>query len=249
MFFPKESEANRVSEVSPRRKKELQLFEKHAGMRFRRQHLLNLAFSHRSFANENGVSLANNEKLEFLGDSVLGLVVVEHLYRLLPAENEGRLAKIKSFVVSESSLADIAGILKIDKYLLIGKGEEHSGGRGKKALLADAVEAIIGAYFLDSGFKKTRAFILKYFVPEIKKVLENKHRKDYKTLLQEYLQKNHKMYPKYSLIKKSGPDHAQIFWMQVEVRGEQFGPGRGTNKKDAEQKAAEKAYRQLMEES
>ncbi len=245
MAFQREGEALRAPHVSPDRKKELQLFEKHAGLRFRRHDLLNLAFSHRSFANEREDPVANNEKLEFLGDSVLGLVIAEYLYDLLPDEEEGRLAKIKSFVVSEESLADIARSLKVDAYLLIGKGEEYSGGRSKKALVADAMEAIIGAYFLDSGFLKVRKFILKYFVPEINKVLENKHRKDYKTLLQEFLQKRHRIYPKYHLVKKTGPDHAKEFWMEVQVLDRRYGPGRGRNKKEAERKAARLAYEDL----
>jgi ribonuclease-3 len=245
LAFSRDGEALRAPQVSSDRKKELQLFEKHAGLRFRRYDLLNLAFSHRSFANESGASVANNEKLEFLGDSVLGLVVAEYLYELLPEEEEGRLAKIKSFVVSENSLADIARALRVDTFILIGKGEEYSGGRSKKALLADAMEAVIGAYFLDSGFDKVRKFILRYFVPEINKVLENRHRKDYKTLLQEYLQKQHKMYPKYQLVKKTGPDHAKEFWMEVQVLDRKFGPGRGRNKKEAEQKAARLAYEYL----
>lgn len=243
MIFPKDGEAQRAPLISPERKKELQLFERHAGTRFRRQDLLNLAFSHRSYANESRSDVANNEKLEFLGDSVLGLVVAEYLYQLLPEEEEGRLAKIKSFVVSEDSLADIARYLKIDNFILIGKGEEYSGGRSKKAILADALEAVIGALFLDSGFKSAKKFILRYFVPEINKVLENRHRKDYKTLLQEYLQKHHKVYPRYQLVKKTGPDHAKVFWMEVQVLEDSFGPGKGRNKKEAEQKAAELAYR------
>jgi ribonuclease-3 len=245
--FPKDQETIRAPEVSPERKKDLQLFEKNAGIRFRRQDLLNLAFSHRSFANESGCDIANNEKLEFLGDSVLGLVVAEYLYRLLPGEAEGRLAKIKSFVVSEDSLADIARRLSVDSCILIGKGEEHSGGREKKALLADAMEAVIGALYLDSGFKTVSKFILRYFVPEIEKVLEDRHRKDYKTLLQEYLQKTHKVYPRYILAKKTGPDHAKVFWMEVQVLDRRFGPGKGRNKKEPEQRAAEAAYRYLQD--
>jgi len=229
------------------RKKELQLFERNAGIRFRKLDFLNLAFSHRSFSNESKESIENNEKLEFLGDSVLGLVVSEYLYKNLPGKNEGDLARIKSFVVSEDSLAGIAKILKIDNFILIGKGEEYSGGRSKKAILADCTEAVIGAYFLDSGFKSSQVFILKYLVPEITKVLENRHKKDYKTLLQEYVQKKYKNYPKYSLIKKVGPDHDRTFWIEVKVDGTLYGPGIGKNKKEAEQKAASLAYLHLID--
>jgi ribonuclease III len=233
--------------INQERKKELQLFEKNAGIRFRKLDFLNLAFSHRSYANESKISIENNEKLEFLGDSVLGLVVSEYLYKSLPGKNEGDLARIKSFVVSEESLAVIAKILKIDNFILIGKGEEYSGGRNKKAILADCTEAVIGAYFLDSGFKSSQNFVLKYMIPEINKVLENRHKKDYKTLLQEYVQKQFKNYPKYNLMKKVGPDHDRTFWIEVKVNNELFGPGIGKNKKEAEQKAASLAYRHFIE--
>jgi ribonuclease-3 len=228
--------------VSADRKKELQLFEKHAGLRFRRIDLLNLAFSHRSFANENPGATDNNEKLEFLGDSVLGLVVSEYLYTSLPDKVEGDLARIKSFVVSETSLAEIAKGLRVDNYILVGKGEEYSGGRKKKAILADCMEAIFGAYFLDSGIKATKEFILRYLIPEINKVLENRHKKDYKTLLQELVQKKYKSYPKYMLVAKSGPDHDRTFMIEVKVQGKTYGPGKGKNKKEAEQRAAGIAF-------
>lgn len=207
---------------------------------------MNLAFSHRSFANETSDEIGNNEKLEFLGDSVLGLVVAEYLFLTFPEKVEGDLAKIKSFVVSEDSLASIARQLRVDNFILIGKGEEYSGGRGKKAILADALEAVIGAYFLDSGFAKSRKFILRYLVPEIDKVVANRHRKDYKTLLQELVQKRFKSYPKYSLVKRTGPDHDKTFWIQVAVDSETFGPGKGKNKKEAEQSAARIAYDKLV---
>ncbi len=235
--------------ITGERRKELQLFEKHAGMRFKRLDLLNLAFSHRSFANETSEQIGNNEKLEFLGDSVLGLVVSDYLFMSLKDKPEGDLARIKSFVVSEDSLAEIAKTIKVDNYILIGKGEEYSGGRSKKALLADAMEAIIGAYYLDSGLKVVKKFILKYLVPEITKVLEDRHKKDYKTLLQEYVQKFFKTYPKYTLVQKSGPDHDKTFWMQVTINGQVFGPGEGKNKKEAEQNAAAIAYNSLISQN
>ncbi len=215
-------------------------------MRFKRPGLLNLAFCHRSYANESGGEVGNNERLEFLGDSVLGLVVAEYLFTELPDRPEGDLAKIKSFVVSEESLADIARRLKIDNFILIGKGEEYSGGRKKKAILADAMEAIIGAYFLDSGFKAAGKFILRCIVPEINKVLEDRHRKDYKTLLQEMVQKRYKTYPRYELVKRTGPDHNKTFWMDVRINERSYGPGSGKNKKEAEQAAARMAYQSII---
>lgn len=235
----------RPPKVDSERRKELQLFEKQAGIRFRKLELLNHAFCHRSFANESDGTVANNEKLEFLGDSVLGLVIAEYLYLTLPDSVEGDLAKIKSFVVSEDSLAAISRNLRVDNFILIGKGEEFSGGRSKKAILADAMEAIIGAYFLDSGIGSAKKFILRYLVPEIDKVLQNKHKKDYKTLLQEFVQKKYKTYPKYVLVKRTGPDHRKTFWIDVRVKDRNYGPGQGRNKKEAEQEAARVAFQAL----
>lgn len=231
------------------RKKELQRFEKEAGIRFRRHDLLNLAFCHRSYTNEHQEQKDNNEKLEFLGDSILGLVVSDYLFNTLPEKVEGDLARIKSFVVSEESLAELALPLHVDKYLLIGKGEENSGGRLKKAILADAMEAIFGAYYLDAGFKEAARFISTLLIPQVNKVLENRHKRDFKTLLQEFCQKNFKTYPKYIVVKNSGPDHNKTFWIEVLVNDVNYGPGLGKNKKEAEQKAAQEAYLRLNPEN
>jgi ribonuclease-3 len=228
--------------LKPERKRELQLFERHTQIRFRELEFLNQAFTHRSFANELGESGENNERLEFLGDSVLGLVVSEYLYETLPDQPEGELARIKSFVVSEASLSEIARGLRVDNYILIGKGEEYSGGRSKKAILADCLEAIIGAYYLDSGFLAAGRFVHQMLIPEINKVLENRHAKDYKTLLQEHVQKRMKTYPKYRVVQKTGPDHDRTFWIEVHVGERTFGAGKGKNKKEAEQEAARIAY-------
>jgi ribonuclease-3 len=228
--------------LTPERKRELQLFERHTGIRFRELEFLNQAFTHRSFANELGETGENNERLEFLGDSVLGLVVSGYLYETLPAQPEGELARIKSFVVSEASLSEIARSLRVDNFILIGKGEEYSGGRSKKAILADCLEAIIGAYYLDSGFPAASLFVHRMLIPEINKVLENRHAKDYKTLLQEYVQKRMKTYPKYRVVQKTGPDHDRTFWIEVHIGERSFGAGRGKNKKEAEQEAARIAY-------
>lgn len=234
--------------LQPERKKELQLFERHAQVRFRELEFLDQAFTHRSYANEISDDYSsNNERLEFLGDSVLGMVVSEHLYTRLPDQPEGELARIKSFVVSEASLSEISKRLRVDNFILIGKGEEYSGGRSKKAILADALEAIIGAYYLDSGFMPVRAFVLKILIPEIDKVLENKHAKDYKTLLQEHVQKRMKTYPRYKVIQKSGPDHDKTFTIEVHIGDKSYGSGRGKNKKEAEQEAARIAYLSIQE--
>ncbi len=250
MMIPKNEEQFKrgVPKITQERKKELLLFQKTSHIRFRRLELLNLAFSHRSYANEQGEDVDNNEKLEFLGDSVLGLVISEYLFLEYSLMVEGDFARIKSFVVSEDSLSEVARKIKVDNFILIGKGEEYSGGRKKKAILADCLEAIIGAYYLDSGYKPVRQFILECLVPEIRKVLENKHKKDYKTLLQEHVQKSFKTYPRYVVTKKTGPDHNRVFWVSVAINGDTYGPGKGRNKKEAEQEAAGIAYAALVGE-
>lgn len=235
----------RTPAVDSSRRKELSLFQKKAGLRFRRLDLLDLAFCHRSFVNETSEDIDNNERLEFLGDSVLGMVVADYLFRLLPDRPEGDLAKIKSHVVSEDALAEIALILGINEIVHVGNGEELSGGRNKKALLSDSMEALIGAWYLDAGFDKAARFILQYLKGPIDTVLADRHRKDYKTLLQEIVQKRFHSYPKYVLDRKTGPDHQKIFWMNVLVDGETYGPGQGGNKKSAEQEAARLAYEAL----
>ncbi len=231
--------------LRPERKKELQLFEKHSGIRFRELESLNQAFTHRSFAHESGDTAENNERLEFLGDSVLGMVVSEYLYQELTDQAEGELARIKSFVVSEASLSEIAKRLRVDNFILIGKGEEYSGGRTKKAILADALEAIIGAYYLDSGFMPARRFVRQLLIPEVNKVREDRHAKDYKTLLQEYVQRRLKTYPHYRVVQKTGPDHDRTFWIEVHIGDRSYGAGKGKNKKEAEQDAARLAYEGL----
>jgi len=227
------------------RKDQLLNFQKNLNINFNNLDLLELAFHHRSYANEQGNFLLNNERLEFLGDSVLGMVVATYLYDSMRNHPEGDLAKIKSIVVSEMTLSDIAIAIGVDKCLSLGKGEEHSGGRQKKAILADAVEAIFGAYYLDSGFKSAEKLILNLLVPEIEKVWENKHHKDFKTMLQEMYQKKYKMCPKYNLVNKTGPDHDMVFWVTVEINGKTYGPEKGKSKKEAEQAVAKKVIEEF----
>ncbi|MDC7219258.1 MAG: ribonuclease III [Spirochaetales bacterium] len=229
-------------QINAVRKRELTDFQQIAALKFKDENLLNLAFCHRSYTNEYPKAIDNNEKLEFLGDSVLGLIVADYLYHLYPDSAEGDLAKIKSYVVSESSLVKVAKKIKIDNYILIGKGEEYSGGRNKSALLADCTEAVIGAYFLDSGFKQVTEFVLDQLKDEIEKVNDKKHYRDYKTLLQELIQKKYKCCPRYTVLSIEGPDHNRTYHMNVKINEQTFGPGTGTNKKKAEQEAARLAY-------
>jgi len=200
---------------------------------------------HRSVSNETG-SKVNNERLEFLGDSVLGAVCAALLYKNYSEKNEGELAKIKAVVVSEDILSEIALKLQIDKILLLGKGEELSGGRTKKAILADAMEALIGALYIDSGFKTAFDFVSRCIIPEINRVTGENYHKDYKSLLQEHCQQVFRCYPEYCMIKRSGPEHERIFWMEVRVGETVYGTGTGRNKKSAEQEAAKIAYEALQ---
>lgn len=232
-----------LPEIDAHRKRELGSFQKSAGLRFRNINVLNLSFVHRSASNENKTK-TNNERLEFLGDSVLGLVTATLLFQRIDY-TEGEMAKIKSVVVSEETLSGIALELQLDTLLILGKGEDQSGGRTKKAILADALEALIGAYYLDSGYKAVFDFVSRFMNREIDRVLSDRYQGDYKTLLQELSQRLFHAYPSYRLIKKTGPDHERIFWMEVAVNGVTYGPGTGKNKKDAEREAAKLAYEAL----
>ena len=231
-------------QISEKRKKELEVFCKSVNISFSNLNLLDLAFHHRSFSNENTEHKHyNNERLEFLGDSVLGLATAAFLYDDMMDNPEGDLARIKSNVVSEKVLAPIAKEkMHIDQYLILGKGEEMTGGRNKKAILADALEAVIGAVYLDSGFESAEKLVLEFIVPEIRKVQQDKGNRDYKSLLQELYQKKYKECPVYELVKRTGPDHDTTFWVKVKLGKSEFGPSDGKNKKEAEQAVARVAY-------
>ncbi|MDR1100070.1 MAG: ribonuclease III [Treponema sp.] len=229
------------------RRKALRVFQKNAGLKFKSLELLNAAFMHRSVSNESGYKI-NNERLEFLGDAVLGAVAASLLYRDLDKKPEGELAKIKSVVVSEDILSGIARVLQIDTVLLLGKGEELTGGRMKKGILADALEALIGALYLDSGYNAAFSFVSRYISPEIGRVRDRNFHQDYKSILQELSQRLFRACPAYRMVKRSGPEHDRLFWMEVTVNDRVYGPGMGRNKKSAEQEAAKMAWNALNSE-
>ncbi len=233
--------------ILPERKRQLEEFCRNLDLHFKNLNMLDLAFHHRSFSNENeDHRLYNNERLEFLGDSVLGLATAAFLYEDMMDNPEGDLAKIKATVVSEQTLAPIAKEkMHVDKYLILGKGEEKTGGREKKAILADTVEAVIGALYLDSGYKVAEKFVWEIIVPEIRNVQNFKGIKDYKTILQEYYQRKHKICPKYELVKSVGPDHDKTFFMAVRLGNVTYGPAEGKTKKSAEQTVAKVACEAL----
>jgi ribonuclease-3 len=236
--------------LTKERKAKLIKLQRALGIRFKNQVLLNTALSHKSYVNETtDEELENNEKLEFLGDSFLGLVVSDLLYNQKLYYREGALARIKSYVVSESTLHRVGRNLDFHEYLLIGKGEEKSGGRTRKALISDSLEALIGAYYLDAGYKAAHKFVEKLFYDEIIDVEKNRHEKDYKSILQELVQKRYKIIPRYGISRTEGPDHDRKFYINVNIRNGVYGPGVGGSKKQAEQNAAYLALQALKKKS
>ncbi len=236
---------NSTKNISQHRQSVLDNFQKRIHIKFRNIELLDTAFHHRSFSNEVANVTGNNERLEFLGDAVLGLIVANYLFNYLPTENEGELARIKAVVVSEAVLSKIAIEIGIDRCLSLGKGEEKSGGRNKKAILADAFEAVLGAFYMDSGLKEAEKLVVRLLKDEIDQVHKHLQIKDYKTLLQEFYQKKHKAVPRYTLEKKTGPDHDQTFWVSVSLGSTTYGPTNGKSKKEAEQAAAQFAWEEI----
>ncbi len=205
--------------------------------------LLETALTHSSYANEHGMHASkSNQRLEFLGDTVLGLVVSEYLFMKYPFYPEGELTKIRAKVVSEPSLALAARKINLGEFLLLGKGEENTGGRDRDSILADASEAITGAIFMDSNYDTVREFLLKNFeMIIVKAVAKGSLFIDYKTGLQEKLQKITRNKLIYSVVKEEGPDHNKLFHVDVSVGGDVIGSGIGRNKKEAEQMAAKEA--------
>jgi len=202
--------------------------------------LLDLALTHRSFAYENG-GLPTNERLEFLGDSVLGVVVTETLYRNYPDTAEGQLAKMRAAVVNARALADVARSLQVGECLRLGKGEESSGGRDKSSILADTLEALVGAVYLEHGLAASERLIHRLFDPLIERAADLGAGLDWKTSLQELAAALDMGAPDY-LVAESGPDHDKRFVARVALAGEIRGQGEGRSKKEAEQQAAQAAY-------
>ena len=215
------------------------------GYQFKNITLLQNALTHSSYANERWHnSLMSNERLEFLGDSILGMVVAEHLYRTFPDRPEGELTRMRADMVCETSLAAVAQQLELGKHLLLGHGEEQGGGRNRASILADAVESVIAASFLDGGMGAAEAFICRFILCKVPtKQLQNV---DYKTALQEQIQKKKDQKLVYTLAGESGPDHDKSFVVEVSLNGTVVGKGTGTSKKRAEQDAARAALERLF---
>jgi ribonuclease-3 len=224
---------------------QLNSLEKKLGYVFKEKKLLNKSLTHKSYANENGGGLKNNERFEFLGDSVLDLLVSEHMLKEYPEYAEGRLSKIRAAVVNEGCLADIAGEINLGAYLLLGKGEDLSGGRVKNSILANAFEALAGGVFLDGGLEKASAVFLPYLDEKIITFTGNSHFKDFKSELQEFTQVSRGCIPTYNITNETGPDHEKHFEMTVMIGNECMGEGNGRTKKEAEQMAAKMALQKL----
>ena len=215
------------------------------GVRFHDGSLLEMALTHRSFAFENGLPV-NNERLEFLGDAVLGIVVTDMAFREFPDMPEGELAKLRAAIVNMDALADIARDLGVGRFVLLGKGEETSGGRNKSSILADALEALLGAIYLDRGLDAARELIVRVFRPRMIAYVRGEGERDYKTILQELASSEMHALPDYQ-ISERGPDHEKEFTATVHLAGERWGSGIGRSKKEAEQQAAHEAYLRLTE--
>ncbi len=208
--------------------------------------LLQLALTHRSYAYENG-NLPTNERLEFLGDSVLGVVITETLYLTHPDLSEGRLAKLRAAVVNARALAEVARTIGVGEHILLGKGEETTGGREKASILSDTVEALIGAVYLSSGFEEAGRVVHRLFDPLMQAAAAMGAGLDWKTSLQELSAVHDLGVPEY-VIQDDGPDHMKTFTARVRVADRLHGQGKGRSKKEAEQQAAESAYRTLADE-
>jgi ribonuclease-3 len=218
--------------------------EKTIGYTFQNSLLCRTAMTHSSYFNENrAVCKASNERLEFLGDSVLGFLAAEYLYEAYPGKSEGELTKLRAALVCEVRLADAASAIGLSEALLLGRGEEATGGRRRPSLTADAVEALLAAIFLDGGMEPARRFVHRFVLTNIPE-----HSSDYKTALQEVLQRDPPRSYAYHLVESAGPDHAKRFTVEVCLEGSPIGRGAGGSKKEAEQAAARAALCALRED-
>ncbi len=232
--------------TGPVRTLNIGIIEASLGYTFKDKRLLQEAFTHKSYYHENRESApSHNERLEFLGDAVIGLIIVEYLFLQENQYPESVLAKVKSYLVSEKVFADIAASMSLGKYILLGKGEESTGGRDKKSILADALESIIGAVYLDSGYEKTKHFVLGFFREKIDGALASGEFFDYKTELQEKTQLLYGTLPEYKVIRQQGEEHKRIFTVAVYLNEEKLGSASGRRKKEAEALAAKMALEKI----
>lgn len=214
-------------------------------LKFKNPALLKQAFLHRSYLNEVKIQMPSNERLEFLGDSVLSLVISNHLYNLREQDTEGELTNLRAHIVKTKSLAEAARELKLGDYLSLSKGEELSGGRENPQLLANTYEALLGSIFLDQGLEKTREIIYNTLLVLFEKELKMGPPKDAKSSLQEVVQQKFKQSPHYKILQTSGPDHAKQFTVAVYIGGKEMGKGTGNSKQVAEEQSARQALQSI----
>lgn len=228
----------------------LEKLQENLGYRFRDESLLRGALYHSSYANEHrSENIASNERLEFLGDAVLGFVSAEFLFRRFPNAPEGELTRIRAALVREESLFEVAQALQLGECLMLGKGEESGGGRQRPSILADCTEAVFAAVYLDGGMECVRDLIHRVLLSKGDIEVAESRRRDYKTELQELVQRKPQQVLRYELVGQSGPDHAKVFTVAVMLNGEPIGEGSGHSKKEAEQSAACAALGKLTAES
>lgn len=228
-------------------KDSIEHLQRQIGYHFDDQQLLMEALTHSSFSNEwKQNRIANNERLEFLGDSVLGLIISQYIFKSYQKLPEGELTKVRANVVCEVSLAQKARTLFLGEYLLLGKGEESSGGRNRDSILADGMEALIAAIYMDSSYEEASRFVLNHFIDMIDLAASGNLMKDYKTQLQELIQSSGKGRMEYVVVNEEGPDHSKVFFVEVQSEQKILGQGSGKNKKEAEQNAAKAAIERLF---
>jgi ribonuclease-3 len=208
---------------------------------FKNKQLFEQAFIHRSYLNEAKEKTVSNERLEFLGDSILSFVISNELFRRYPQFNEGILTNIRSLLVNTKTLAEIAKSLGFGEFLKLSRGEEEAKGRENQSLLADSMEAYIGALFLDQGIETVSSFIADALFSKMDNIVEGKQFKDPKSLFQEYTQSTHHQSPVYKVLEENGPSHAKVFTVGAYVKDQLFGEGRGKSKQEAEEMAAKQA--------
>lgn len=226
-------------------KSNISFVEERLGYLFENKDHLVLSLIHRSFVNEyKEAPLSHNERLEFLGDSVLGLVLADYLYHRLPSYPEGQLSQLRSRLVDANACAHYLQKINVADFILLGRGEKMTEGRAKSSIQADVFEAIIGAIYLDGGFKSVKSFFLCHFEDEVNEAIGSPSR-NYKADLQDYSQKKYQKTPLYKVMQESGPDHAKIFHVMVFVNDKEVGIGLGASKKEAEQRAAFDAISKL----
>ena len=216
----------------------LQKFQELIGYQFRDESLLRTSLTHRSYSHSSNANELCNERLEFLGDSVLGLLIAEQLYRDHPEMQEGQLTQTKALLVNESTLADIGRDMKLNDYVLLASEEERSGGRDRSSIVADAFESVIGAVFLDGGLDAARDLVLRLIYAHREDIISDASRRNFKGELLELIQARGDGLPRYDVVLEEGPDHEKVFHVEVYISGTQFGTGSGLSKKEAEQKAA-----------